>query len=89
MPNEKCNGWTNYMTWAVFRDMSDHPLDEFAWKEHAKTCKGVGELANEMRVYYYTRAPVPDDIEELYANLVKSALVSVNWVELAKYFMEN
>jgi hypothetical protein len=85
------NGWTNYETWAVKLWLdNDQGSQEMAF-----------EMAREAQRSKYPRAMLADALKEIheenapeignnvYSDLLGSALGSVDWYEIAKAFLED
>ena len=49
MDSEKYQGWSNHATWAYNLWLTNTEGDYFSWREEAKACKDIGELAEKMK----------------------------------------
>lgn len=83
---EGYNGWTNYETWLVKLWMDNEQSSQQYYREIAKEAKSKYELS--CRIEDEIKDGIPVTIG-MYADLLTSALKSVNWYEIANSLWED
>ena len=77
---KKYNGWTNYESWLVGLWLDNDEGSYTYWRERAKQVS-KRELAKELKSAHEDAVTVTG----VFADLLNSALKSVNWEEVAKH----
>jgi hypothetical protein len=95
------NGWTNYETWLTnlwmdneqgsqefYREMAQQIIDDITASEYlSKEEEEVHQMADRLKEYFETE--FLEDMEAgLKGDLIRAALGSVNWFEIAKTWIE-
>ena len=78
------NGWTNYETWLVALWLDNERTSAEYWRDCAKH-HSTYELSQQMK------GEIEDGVPELdgfYADLLSAVLSEVNWMEIARHYME-
>lgn len=97
------NGWSNYETWCVNLWLTNEEPSYRYWREQAGECLRDAELRPEPHFTPRERAGIaladrlreevaPDEsfpANGLFGDLLRSALDSVNWPEVADSFLED
>ena len=77
---KKYNGWTNYESWLVGLWLDNDEGSYTYWRDRAKQVS-KRELAKELKSAHEDAVTVTG----VFADLLNSALKSVNWEEVAKH----
>lgn len=92
MSDNRYNGWTNYETWNVNLWIDNDQGSHEFWSERAvELCEdsdwdkddGSCRLADELKEHFQENMP---EVSGTYADLLQSALDSVDWREIAEHF---
>jgi len=94
------NGWTNYETWNVKLWIDNDQGDQEFWSEQAQEAYDGAEadepFTREERAALNLKDRLKDVFEEntptvtgCYADLLNSALLEVNWYEIAQSLIED
>ncbi len=75
------NGYTNYATWCVCLWLDNDSTLYNYWSDRAFDT-ALPKLADELEEYF--KHNIPDISLGVYSDLLQSALVEVNWLEVAK-----
>lgn len=98
----KCNGWTNYATWAINLWMDNEQGTQEYWQRQARElwddCKPNADYEGQTReqIFLYRLSEyLKSEHEEhapettgVYADLLTSALGLVNWYEIAEHYLD-
>jgi hypothetical protein len=79
---KKYNGWTNYESWLVGLWLDNDEGSYTYWRDRAKQVS-KRELAKELKASHEDW--VSENVTGVFADLLNSALKSVNWEEVAKH----
>lgn len=105
MKDEKYNGWTNYETWAVKLWMDNDEGSYLYWKERAQETfdnakagdayatqtreqAATYELSEQLKDEHNDNNPC-EESNNVYTDLMRAALDSVNWYEIAESLLED
>lgn len=83
--NEGYNGYTNYETWNIALWMDNDQGEQDYWISQAEQADDVYELEVILKEYYQEQMP---QLHGTWADLLQSALDSVNWREIAENLWE-
>ena len=104
MSNEKCNGWTNYETWAVKLWLDNDDGAYRHWRFVATECMEEAEagavltktetaayaLAALLKEEHETAmAQILGDGASVFHDLLGAALSEVNWAEIGTAYMDD
>ena len=87
MNNKSYNGWTNYETWLVALHIdNDQTLYNQALNLHHKNSF---DYSQNLELWFEELIEWADGFKNtLVADLIRSALMEVNWMEIAKHYQE-
>jgi hypothetical protein len=103
MDDKRYNGWTNYETWLVNLWMDNSEGDQSYWSEQAQDAwnnaepgsyewqtresEATSALADSLKDWHEQMASDITGIAGVFADLIGSALGSVNWQEIAEHLI--
>jgi hypothetical protein len=100
--DKRCNGWTNYETWAVALWIDNEQGSYGYWREQARenyrtaVDRGTGRdraeeaatsLAQQLKEEIEEGNPLADK-PSLYSDLLGAAISETNWYEIAKNWID-
>ena len=87
----KYNGWTNYETWNVKCWMDNDEFSNAYWKDAAHGLKDLANaerhLAEQLKEEH--ESALPDELTGWQADLLRGALSTVDWHEIAGALLED
>ena len=96
---DTCNGWTNYETWVVNLWMDNEPGSQDFFMERAREILDDSTPTEYASREEVARSSFADWLAEfhdenvpqlsgVYADLMRGALDAVNWMEIARYYID-
>lgn len=83
------NGYKNFQTWSIFAYISNEESVYFHYQAVLKELETDDKTAEFARILQYDFTDLPEDIKSPYNKILEAALEDVDFLEVAKAFMDN